>query len=543
MWERVRHLTGPHRVLVLSVVVGGLVGLAVAALEQVVGRWILGWTLDLPPWPRTLAPAVGLLLTWLILRFVGRGASPATADEYLHSFHNLDGEVVPAVAPAKFLGVAASLGSGVALGFEGPAIYLGSLIGGLVGRGSRRLLRPEDRRTLLVAGSAAGVAAIFKTPATGAIFALEVPYHDDIASNAIGPSILAAASGYVVFALFFGFDRLFPISGGSPLHAGQMAGAIVLGLAAGLGARGFAALEMAAKWVNAHLPAWVRLLASGGALVGLGALTWVVYAAPLSMGTGELAIDWSQTAVRSLVLLALLAGIRILATASSLAGGAVGGVFVPLVAEGWLLGAMFAVIVHDHSLLYEAIGAAAFLGAGYRVPIAGIVFVAESTGRPGFIVPALLATAVAQLAMGNASVTHLQRRSRHDRIDHLMEEPIATALVRVARCAPGDPLAEVVTRGRFVAVVDAGRYVGLVDRGAALDVLVADPAARVSLPLPVSAAVGPVGAPNWSIGRTRDLFGASPDDVVEVVPVCDGPHILGVVTPASLLARTRPPED
>jgi hypothetical protein len=65
----------------------------------------------------------------------------------------------------------------------------------------------------------------------------------------------------------------------------------------------------------------------------------------------------------------------------------------------------------------------------------------------------------------------------------------------------------------------------------------------VSLPLPVSAAVGPVGAPNWSIGRTRDLFGASPDDVVEVVPVCDGPHFLGVVTPTSLLARTRPRED
>jgi CIC family chloride channel protein len=55
------------------------------------------------------------------------------------------------------------------------------------------------------------------------------------------------------------------------------------------------------------------------------------------------------------------------------------------------------------------IGAAAFLGAGYRVPLAAVVFVAEATGRPGFVVPGLLAAVVAELVMGRESVTAYQR--------------------------------------------------------------------------------------------------------------------------------------
>ena len=84
------------------------------------------------------------------------------------------------------------------------------------------------------------------------------------------------------------------------------------------------------------------------------------------------------------------------ATALTIAGGGAGGVFIPLVVQGWLLGSIVETSLHTHTSLFPVIGAAAFLGAGYRTPIAAVVFVAETTGRPGFVVPALVATAVAQ---------------------------------------------------------------------------------------------------------------------------------------------------
>jgi CIC family chloride channel protein len=98
-----------------------------------------------------------------------------------------------------------------------------------------------------------------------------------------------------------------------------------------------------------------------------------------------------------------------LATTTTVAGGGVGGLFIPLVAAGALVGRIVggAVNALDTSL-FTVIGMAAFLGAGYRVPLAAVVFVAEVTGRPGFVVPGLLAAVIAELIMNQQSVTIYQ---------------------------------------------------------------------------------------------------------------------------------------
>ena len=104
---------------------------------------------------------------------------------------------------------------------------------------------------------------------------------------------------------------------------------------------------------------------------------------------------------------------RCLATAVTVAGGGVGGLFVPLVVAGALLGRLAVGVVGDaHITLFVVIGVAAFLGAGYRVPLAAVMFVAETTGRPGFVVPGLLAAVAAMLVMGRGSVTAYQRGSQ-----------------------------------------------------------------------------------------------------------------------------------
>src|SRR5690349_14767204 len=95
MRERLHRMTRPHRIILLAALTGVLVGLAVAAFEQVVGHWILEWTLELPIGVQCLAPAAGLVLAWVALRYIGRGATPALSDEYLLAYHQQDGDVPP----------------------------------------------------------------------------------------------------------------------------------------------------------------------------------------------------------------------------------------------------------------------------------------------------------------------------------------------------------------------------------------------------------------------------------------------------------------
>ena len=127
------------------------------------------------------------------------------------------------------------------------------------------------------------------------------------------------------------------------------------------------------------------------------------------MGSTITALDRSAPG-RSLWLLAAVLVLRCLATSTAVAGGGVGGLFIPLVVAGALTGAIVGGAVNQFDLnLFIIIGVAAFLGAGYRVPLAAVMFIAETTGRPTFVVPGLLAAVAAELVMGTSSVTRYQR--------------------------------------------------------------------------------------------------------------------------------------
>ena len=133
---------------------------------------------------------------------------------------------------------------------------------------------------------------------------------------------------------------------------------------------------------------------------------------PVTIGVGYHTIAWALAPQRAAWLLVMVLLLRCLATAATIAGGGVGGLFIPLVVTGALLGRVAGVVVPGlDGHLALVIGVAAVLGAGYRVPLAAVVFVAEATGRPGFVVPALLAAVAADLMMGDSSVTTYQRAS------------------------------------------------------------------------------------------------------------------------------------
>ncbi len=264
----------------------------------------------------------------------------------------------------------------------------------------------------MVAGAAAGVAAIFKAPATGAVFALEVPYQDDFARKMLLPALVAAASGYLAFVAIHGTASLVPSAGSPALSAADLIGSILLGLAGGLVARLFAALLRRAKAITTTTGIWVRVAASGAALALIVWIGDLLAHEPVTIGVGYHTITWALEPRRAVWILLAVLLLRCLATAATVSGGGVGGLFIPLVVTGALLGRAAGALVpglDDHLALI--VGIAAVLGAGYRVPLAAVVFVAEATGRPGFIVPALLAAVAADLMMGPRSVTTYQQPS------------------------------------------------------------------------------------------------------------------------------------
>jgi CIC family chloride channel protein len=406
-----------REVVLLAAITGILTGLAVRGFEYVVEEMYHA-VLDAPTWVGATAPAVGLLVAGLLLTFVGGGASPATSDEYLRAFHDPAYRLRPRYLVARILASIATLGSGGALGLEGPSLYGGASIGSMLQGRLPRPFRGTDHRTLLVAGAAAGVAAIFKAPATGAIFALEVPYRDDLARRMLLPALVASACGYLTFVSLSDTVPLLSVGTYSieNFRLIDLLGALIVGAICAVGARAFAKLIRAAKEFSLRaMP--LRLLVASALSVGLYFVSVELTDQPLSLGSGyEVLRNWLLIEPDlSLWLLASVFVIRCLACAATTAGGGVGGVFIPLVVAGAITGRGVAeVVAPDRFALYTLLGIAAFLGAGYRVPLAAVMFVAETTGKPNFVVPALFAAVAAELVMGEQSITAFQRRPGTD---------------------------------------------------------------------------------------------------------------------------------
>jgi CIC family chloride channel protein len=394
------------QVVVAAALVGVTTGLGVALFEQVIVVHALAALDHAPLWVVALCPLVGLVVAAVTLRVVGGSTTPATSDEYLRAYHDETHELGWRAFAAKATASVATLGTGGAMGLEGPSLFMGATLGARVQARLPRMFRGADRRVLMVAGAAAGVAAIFKAPATGAIFALEVPYQDDLARRMLLPALVSAALGYVAFVAVNGTEPLFPIVGHPEFDFRDLAGAAALGVAAGLAARGFAALIRWAKRLSsAHHPV-LRIPTAGLGLALLFTAGRLSTGESLVLGPGYEAIAWALDPTHAVWLVLVVLALRCLATVGTVAGGGAGGLFIPLVVAGALMGRAVGGAVHAlDTTLFVVVGVSAFLGAGYRVPLAAVMFVAEATGRPGFVVPGLLAAVAAELVMGGSSVT------------------------------------------------------------------------------------------------------------------------------------------
>jgi CIC family chloride channel protein len=392
--------------VVASTVIGVVTGLVVLALEHLVDE-VLHEVFEAPVWVPGVVVFAGVVATALVTRFVG-GKSTASTEVYVEQFHHAVPDMDVKHAPGRLLAAFTTLGSGAPLGLEGPAVYAGSAVATFIDR-RWSALRGEAFHALLIAGSAAGIAAVFKAPAAGAIFAMEVPFRGRFAGERVLPAIFGAAAGYLTMALVDGVESEIEVPL-IELTVGRAFLSAVLGLAVGIAAIGVIKLINTAEHLTSRFSAGVRAGVAGAALVAIYTLGRAMTGESLALTSGNSVIDWAVKPDHAVVVLVGVFALRAVGPAVSIAGGGVGGLFIPLMAAGAVIGRLFAdASSTDDVALYVIVGAATMLGAGYAVPLTGVVFVAEYTGQATIIVPALIAMAVSRLVVNNRSVSPAQR--------------------------------------------------------------------------------------------------------------------------------------
>ncbi len=532
MIERLKQLVPEavsSQLLAVSVGLGVAIGASVAVVEYVVIELVLHEVEGWPIWAKAVAPMVGLALTYLSLRIIGQGASSATSEVYVTEFHSRHPRFRLREVPARLVGGLATIGSGGAVGLEGPSIYLGSAFGYYVHRPLEQRLGKGAVQQLLTAGAAAGVAAVFQAPATGVVFALESPYRDDMAHRALLPALVASAASFLTFVTmpFIEQGSVVDFVTDRRVGTGELLGAVALGVGAGLGGRSFAWFVRQAKAVSKRVHPAALIIVGGVALGALAVVSDEVFGQPLTLGPGLQVFEWLREDDSTIALVVALFFFRAVATLTTVAAGGVGGLFIPLAVQGVLLGRIVGDALDWVGLgeaedvrLWPILGLAAFLAAGYRTPIAAVMFVAEST-RGTAVVPALLAAAVSQLVAGASSVSTAQREERLGGLESRLALPVSSVIETDVLTVPPDAtISEFVyihamgQRQPIVPVVDGSSYLGLcsirdaaqVDRAHWDDQTVADILDRSA----------PVGRPSWTIRDVVAAMGRSDTDLLAV---------------------------
>ncbi|HEX9271000.1 MAG TPA: chloride channel protein [Candidatus Binatia bacterium] len=356
---------------------------------SVVGPWGL--------WLIPVATTIGGLLSGILVYTFAPEAEGHGTDAAVEAFH-FKGRIRPIVPVIKAIASAITIGSGGAAGREGPTAQISVGVGSILADVLR--LPDEERRILVLAGMAAGLAAIFRSPLGMAIFAVEILYSGmAFESEALIYTVIASVVAYAVNGLFVGWSPIFLFP--ETIHFTRpiaLVGYAALGVVAGIvGAieppvfYGIRDLFRSIKIPNHVKPA------IGGLLLGLLAL---IVPEILSTGYG-----WIQKAMTgnyvgsSLIFLALA---KILAMSLTISSGGSGGVFGPNVYIGGMVGTWVAYEANKFipgaalsPSAFALVGMAAVFAGTARVPIATLVMVSEMTGGYGLIVPSMLATTIA----------------------------------------------------------------------------------------------------------------------------------------------------
>ena len=441
------------------------------------GNWVL------------LSPVIGgLVVVFLVQRFApeakGHGV-PEVMDAVFYKRGNIRGQV----AIIKSLASALSIGSGAAVGREGPIIQIGAALGSAFSQAIN--LSTWQKITLLSAGAGAGIAATFNTPLGGVLFALEILL-PEVSNRTFLPVVVATGAATTIGRMLIGPDPAFVVPAiQSTLSLApsleEALAFVLLGILCGVASWAFIRLLVVMEDGFPKLPgnAYTQNIV-GMAIIGLMMVVLThLFGHPYVDGVGYGVIQSTlDNQMTSVGLLALLFGLKLLATTISLGCGASGGIFSPSLYLGATLGGAFAlaagsILPHAGLNVPSAaiVGMAAMVGAGTGGVMTAIVMVFEMTRDYAIIVPVIVAVALAagvRRALIGETIYTIKLRHRGHRIPkqrhinlYLVKQAQDIMERRFILARAGTTLKEAIDREdtddlRAIIVERQGRIVGLI---------------------------------------------------------------------------------
>lgn len=520
----------------------------------------------LRPWMLLVVPALGGLASGLLVYTLAPEAEGHGTDSVIAAYHYHQGLIRPRVPLIKIIASAITLGTGGSGGREGPIAQIGAGFGSVLGTVLK--LRPVERRVLLAAGMGAGVAAIFRAPLAGALFASEVLYRSpDFESEVILPAGLASVTAYCTFGACFGWTPLFEIPGRigfeDPFH---LVSYFLLAVAMAVLAMLYTRTFYYATYLFRRIPIRPHFKPMIGAFL-TGVVGLVLYFAflrdeqvlsVLSFGYGILQDAMTVTGQRegSLYFAGLLLAValgKIVTTSLTIGSGGSGGVFGPSMVIGGCGGGALGIVLHQvpgdivpHPVGFVIVGMAGFFAAAAKTPFSTLVMVSEITGNYSLILPALWVCTLAFLLSDAQSIysSQVENRSRSpahqgDYVREVLTGVLVGQLVgaqpKAPRLQPGDSLPNVLSAladGTWPAlpVTDAEeRFLGMVSLA---EVLLASQsphlAALVKAVDLMRSDVEPLRAGD-RLDRAMELFAESELLVLPVVDNSPDRRVLGLV--------------
>lgn len=502
------------------------------------------------PWVLPLVVGLGGLLAGVIVfRFAPEAEGHGT-DAAIAAIHHGPRGIRSRIPLVKLVASAITIGSGGSGGREGPTAQIGAGFGSFLARFLD--LDARDARIAVSCGMGAGIGAIFRAPLGGAVLAAEIPYREDVESDALVPAFVASIVAFSVFGAFAGFSPIFGrVSGLGFTDPRQLIYYALIGVAAGIVGRlyitsfyGFT--DWFLRWPGSRM---VRPAIAGLAVGAMG----IVLPGVLGTGYGWVQAGFDRTTLLGLPLWVVLAlpFARILATSLSIGSGGSGGVFGPGMVIGGLLGAGIwrllepvAPGVPIDPSPFVIVAMMALFGSVAHAPLAVMLMVAEMTDSLAMLAPAMLAIGIATLIVGDRSIYREQLRSRSDSPAHrfrvalplLAAIPAGTA-ARIPRLTLriGDTAAAAVGRLSELAlpgapVLDgAGRFQGSVDLSSLSSSKATETLERVQRDDRAVSADDSLG----------DALGVLTDLHRSWIPVVAGDQLLGILSARDILGAYR----
>jgi H+/Cl- antiporter ClcA/predicted transcriptional regulator len=455
-------------------------------------------------------PIVGALIIGLMARYGSERIRGHGIPEAIEAILINGSRVEPKVALLKPLSSAVSIGSGGPFGAEGPIIMTGGAFGSMIAQFFH--MTSAERKTLLVAGAAAGMSATFASPVAAVLLAVELLLFEWKPRSLI-PVALASATAAAVRRYIMGMGPLFPV----PPHPtfigpGGLLGCVLVGVLAGALSALLTLAVYRAEDSFQKLPIhWMWWPAIGGLVIGLGGLIF-----PQALGVGYDTIGaLLQGDVPGRLILGILL-VKSVIWAVSLGSGTSGGVLAPLLMMGGALGGLEAMFLPNEGVgFWPLVSMGAILGGTMRSPLTGIVFAVELTHDVNVLLPLLLATTLAHgftvLTLRRSILTekvsrrgyHLSREYSIDPLEILfVREVMRTNIVALHADMSLQELSTSLHHGsgqrsaqRLYPVVDAqNRLTGVVSREQLLEWIrepgrdgTGPPLAELTLPNPVVA--------------------------------------------------------